>query len=179
MTITSGDHLAAGVLTIALEQIKASRLGAKESAQLMRAATQQFVCASQPSARALSSEALADLEKAYSLLSRTAQTKICRPSAAVAFLRALGLNSSSMDKRMSHLSVKRRCQAHPDSCFFADVTTAIEGLDPQLVAEVASSFVRPSPPEDSTSPGGSETSEVQDESDAPLLDNHTLICAPA
>jgi len=137
-----------GILTAVLQQIKHAEFTPKGTWALHKFAIQEFMGTSY-SAKApppaednltKGSTAIEDLEQVYSLLSASAGTRISRPSAAVAFLRALGLADGGFDARFSKLTSRRRHEAHPDASFFIELQAAISKLEHDTISKCAKTF---------------------------------------
>ena len=78
------------------------------------------------------------LELFYGEVSQAAGQKISRPSKAVAFMRAVGLDD--FVSRFSKLTSRRRHMAHPDATLVDDVAKAFAGLDGAWLEKRAGEF---------------------------------------
>ena len=117
---SSALQSAGGVLSDTFHQIKvAGDLSSRESWALLKVATKEYM-ALKMEARPVSSRASEDQEMVYSMLSSVAGVRIMRPTAAVAFLRLLGLAGQGFDTRFSRLTSRRRHEAHPDAPFLEE-----------------------------------------------------------
>ena len=131
--------LAPGVLSAALDGISASGITSREKLTLQKHAVSVFMTSTAPSPPACKSPDPFDaLEEMYGILSQAAGTRIVRPTAAVAFVRCMGL--TDFDKRISKLTSHRNHAAHPDPGFLSDLRNALEKLETSDRNRRASAF---------------------------------------
>ena len=128
------------VLSAALNGIASASLAARDKLLLQKHAVQIFMAemAPVPAVRGVCTEAIDDAAALYAVLSEAAGVRISRPTAAVAFVKVLGLDSFT--KRISKLSSRRNHAAHPDPGFIDDISAAIQGLGPEALAALSASF---------------------------------------
>jgi len=130
------------VLSAALSGIASASLAARDKLLLQEHAVQIFMAetVSNAAVRGDCTEAIDDAAALYAVLSAAAGARISRPTAAVAFVKVLGLDSFT--KRISKLSSRRNHAAHPDPGFIDDISSAIHGLGPEALAALSASFRR-------------------------------------
>ena len=128
------------VLSAALNGIASASLAARDKLLLQKHAVQIFMAemAPAPAVRGVCTEAIDDVAALYAVLSEAAGVRISRPTAAVAFVKVLGLDCFT--KRISKLSSRRNHAAHPDPGFIDDISAAIHGLGPAALAALSASF---------------------------------------
>ena len=128
------------VLSAALNGIASASLAARDKLLLQKHAVQIFMAemAPAPAVRGVCTEAIDDVAALYAVLSEAAGVRISRPTAAVAFVKVLGLDC--FNKRISKLSSRRNHAAHPDPGFIDDISAAIHGLGPAALAALSASF---------------------------------------
>ena len=145
------------VLLSALEAMEGMPWGAKERhagvATALRLHFQHALCHE----AAPTAGAPAELEQLYGLLSRASGASIKRPTAAAAYLKALGLGEFC--GRFSRLTSRRRAAAHPDADLLPQLEHALGSLGPGATRQAGENF-RSSPATPSKH-GGKEESGAE------------------
>jgi hypothetical protein len=136
--------LNAGVLSATLDGICMAKVSRREAFLLLRHAVETFVhhsafpTSAASSASHPASSPIIELDKVYSVLTSVAGIRIARPTAAHAFIKAMGLND--FGKRFSSLTTRRHQAAHPDGNFADDLADAIHSMEPERLADLAEQF---------------------------------------
>lgn len=161
-------------LAATLDGINKSGITGKEKWALQKHAINVFMADTKPATPPCSTpDSFDKLDETYGILSEAAGTRISRPTAAVAFVRTMGI--VGFEKRISKLTSRRNHAAHPDNGLNSDLRDALANIDTSFRHSRAAAFRDKRPSEkvtaatassgDDTTSGGNTTDDCYERVD--------------